>query len=172
MKKWYREPYFDKQIWILENFNKLNLSAEEAMIVLLIDYCKTNNKKITYDYLCEKMNIDAKKLDELLALLVSKHCLKIMADTNGIFFDIDGLFDFDEDKYEEVVNEDVYEIVSYFLSRPLIGDELIKTNELIEKYGENKFIDALRMAEAYRKHNLAYVEGILKNEEKQQPVNY
>ena len=62
--------------------------------------------------------------------------------------------------------------MSYFLSRPLIGDELIKTNELIEKYGENKFIDALRMAEAYRKHNLAYVEGILKNEEKQQPVNY
>ena len=36
-----------------------------------------------------------------------------MADTNGICFDIDGLFDFDEDKYEEVVNEDVYEIVSY-----------------------------------------------------------
>ena len=52
------------------------------------------------------------------------------------------------------------------------ADKLIKTNELIEKYGENKFIDALRMAEAYRKHNLAYVEGILKNEEKQQPVNY
>ena len=171
MKKWYKEPYFNKQVWILENFNKLNLSADEAMIILLIDYCKTNNKNITYDYLCEKMNIKQKKLDELLSLLVSKHCLSISANEKSICFDIDGIFEFDEEKYEEVVNEDVYNIVSYFLSRPLVNNELLKTNELIEKYGENKFIDALRMAEAYRKHNLAYVEGILKNDEKKESFN-
>ena len=166
MKKWYKEPYFNRQVWILENFNKLNLSAEEAMIILLIDYCKTNNKSITYDYLCKKMNIDSKKLDELLALLVTKHCLSISVNDKSVCFNIEGIFEFDEEKYEEVVNEDVYNIVSYFLSRPLVNNELLKTNELIEKYGENKFIDALRMAEAYRKHNLAYVEGILKNDEK------
>ena len=35
---------------------------------------------------------------------------------------------------------------------------------LVNEYGENNFIEAVRIAEAKRKLNLAYIEGILKNE--------
>ena len=36
MKKWYKESYFNGINWILENFDKLNLSADEALVLMLI----------------------------------------------------------------------------------------------------------------------------------------
>ena len=67
MKKWYKQAYFDRKIWIIENFDKLNLSAEEAMLILLIDYAKDTKKKINYDFLCSKLGIDTRALDKILS---------------------------------------------------------------------------------------------------------
>ena len=54
MKKWYKESYFDRKNWILENFDKLNLNADETILILLIDLCKTSRKAITYEHLTGK----------------------------------------------------------------------------------------------------------------------
>ena len=40
----------------------------------------------------------------------------------------------------------------------------MKTAELLENYSEDAIQDAIRMACAYRKYNLAYVETILRND--------
>jgi len=164
MKKWYKQSYFNKRAWILENFDKLNLTAEETMVVLLIDYAKDNKKKLNYDFLCEKLQLNTKQLDKILSSLVSKHYLSINANEKGITFDIDGIFEFDPEKYEVSDNKDIFEIVGDLLKKPLTSSELQKTNDLLDKYGENKLIDAVRTAEAYRMSSLAYVEGILRNE--------
>ena len=37
MKKWYKESYFDRQNWILENYDQLNLSNDETLFLLLIE---------------------------------------------------------------------------------------------------------------------------------------
>ena len=39
-------------------------------------------------------------------------------------------------------------------------------SDLINKYSEKKFIEALRKAEAQRKLSMNYIAGILNNEEK------
>ncbi len=165
MKKWFKQPYFNRRVWLIENFDKLNLSNDEFVVVLLIDYCKEFNKEISYDYLCTKLKINTKKLDIILASLVSKHYLVIKANKK-ISFDIENIFEFDEEQYDLTIHKDIYDIVSDLISRPLTPNEMIKVNDLIEKYGENDLIDAVRSAEAYRKYSLAYVEGILKNEKK------
>ena len=166
MKKWYKLPYFNRRVWILENFDKLNLNANEAMTILLIDYTKENKKKIDYKYLCSKLNINTKELDKILSSLVSKQYLSINANEKGVSFDIDGIFEFDPEKYEINDNKTIFDILSTYLNRPLTPNELQKTNDLLEVYDENKFIDAIRIAEAYRKTSLAYVESILRNEKK------
>lgn len=163
MKKWYKQPYFNRRAWILENFDKLNLTSDETLTILLIDFSKESKKKIDYNYLCSKLSLDTKHLDKILASLVAKHYLVIKATDKGVSFDIDQIFEFDPDKYEVSENDDLYDIVSEFLNKPLTPTELQKTNDLLEKYGENKVIDAIRTAEAYRKSSLAYVEGILRN---------
>ena len=37
-------------------------------------------------------------------------------------------------------------------------------NDLIEEYDQERFLQALRIAEANRKLKMAYIEGILRNE--------
>lgn len=166
MKKWYKQAYFNRRNWILENFDILNLTCEETILMLLIDYSKEANIELTIEYLEKKLKKDSKQIDEIIARLVAKNYLKIEANENGICFDIDSLFDEDLAKLEDIDNKDTYDIVETFLARPLTASEMMKVNDLIENFGENKLIDAIRLAEAYRKNSLNYVEGILNNENK------
>ena len=166
MKKWYKESYFDREKWILENFNKLNLDAEETLLLLLIDLCKTSRKAITYDYLTEKLHKTTREIDRIIASLVAKHYLKLSTNSKGLVFDIEGIFEFDPDKYEIAENKDLYDTTEEVFGRPLSSSELQKMNDLINEFSQNAFIDALRISEAQRKVKMAYIEGILRNEKK------
>ena len=164
MKKWYQESYFDRKNWILENFDKLNLSSDETLLILLVDLCKTNRKYVTYDYLMSKLNRTSKQIDSIVASLVHKHYLKISSNSKGLIFDFDEIFEFDPEKYEISDNKDLFDTVSEVFGKPLSPTELQKISELSETYGEKKFIEALRLAEAKRTFKVAYIEGILRNE--------
>ena len=164
MKKWYKESYFNRNNWILENFNKLNLSNEETLLILLIDLCKQSKRTVTYDYLTEKLHNNSKEIDKIIAGLVAKHYLKLSTNTKGLVFDIDGIFEFDPEKYEIVENKDLYDTTSDVFGKPLSPSELQKMNDLINEYGQSKFIEALRISEAQRKVKMSYIEGILRNE--------
>ena len=136
------------------------------MAVLLIEFAKEHELKLDYDFLSKKMSLDTKELDKVLSSLVLKGYLKITADNNGIVFNIDSIFEFDPEAYELVENQDVYDIFGDFLGKPLGPSELQKVSDLLDKYGQDKVIDALRVSEANRKYSLAYVEGVLRHEEK------
>ncbi|MBQ2509482.1 MAG: DnaD domain protein [Erysipelotrichaceae bacterium] len=164
MKKWYKESYFDRKNWILENFDKLNLKAEEAMLLLLVELCRQNRKAVTYDYLTEKLHKNTREIDRLIAGLVNRHYLKLTTNSRGLVFDIEGIFEFDPEKYELSVNRDIYELVSDIFGKPLSPSEMQKMNDLIEEYDQERFLQALRIAEANRKLKMAYIEGILRNE--------
>ena len=164
MKKWYKESYFDRKNWILENFDRLNLNADETLLILIIDLCRINRKQISYDYLSEKMNKSVKELDQIIASLVSKKYLKLSTNAKGLVFDIDGIFEFDPDKYEITENKNLFDTVGDVFGKPLTPIQLQKMNDLLETYGQEKFTEALRLAEAHRKLSMSYIEGILRNE--------
>ena len=166
MKKWYKESYFERKNWILENFDRLNLSAEETVLILLIDLCRTGRKQISYEFLSTKLGKPVKEIDAIIASLVSKHYLKLSTNARGIIFDIDGIFEFDPDKYEIAENRNLYDIVGDVFGKPLTPVQLQKMNDLLETYGQDKFNEALRLAEAHRKLSMSYIEGILRNDKK------
>ena len=166
MKKWYKESYFDRKNWILENFDKLNLNSDETLFLLLIELCKTNRKTITYDYLQEKLNKSIKDIDVIISSLVSKHYLKLSTNSKGLVFDIDNIFEFDPEKYEIIDNKDLYDTVSDVFGKPLSPSNLQKMNDLINEFSQNDFMQALRIAEANRKVTMPYIEAILRNEKK------
>ena len=166
MKKWYKESYFDRKNWILENFDKLNLNADETMLILLIDLCKQSRKAVTYEYLTQKLHKDSKDIDKMIASLVAKHYLKLTTNAKGLIFDIDGIFEFDPEKYEIQENRDLYDTVSEIFGKPLSSSEMQKMNDLIEEYGQKEFMQALRVSEAQRKVKMSYIEGILRNEKR------
>jgi len=166
MKKWYKESYFDRKNWILENFDKLNLNTDETMLILLIDLCKQSRKAVTYDYLMQKLHKNTKDIDKMIASLVAKHYLKLSTNAKGLIFDIDGIFEFDPEKYEIQENRDLYDTVSEIFGKPLSSSEMQKMNDLIEEYGQKEFMQALRVSEAQRKVKMSYIEGILRNEKR------
>ena len=166
MKELWKQPYFDRKAWILENFDKLNLTPEETMFFLLIEHCRTHGIEVTYEYLSSKLRKNKKDLDILLARLVEKHYLQIKGGEKGIVFDIDSLFDFDTAAYELSQNSDIFNTMDAVFGRPLSVSELQKASDLIEEFSQEKFADALRIAEASRKVKMPYIEAILRNHEK------
>lgn len=166
MKKWYKESYFNRKNWILENFDKLNLTNDELVLVLLIELCKDSRKQITYDYLTEKMHKPIKDIDKIIASLVSKHYLNLGTNAKGLVLDIDNLFEFDLDKYEVSENKNLYDTLGDLFGKPLTPTELQKVNDLLNEYSEKDILEAVRIAEANRKLKLSYIEGILRNGKK------
>ena len=164
--KIYNEPYFNKNAWLLKNFDKLNISNDEILVLLLINFYNENNLEIKYEDLAAKLGINTNKLDEIFADLTSKHYLHIDVNEKGIAYSIDEVFEFDVAKYEEIENEDIYKTLEDFLSKPLTPIERMKVSDLLNTYDENSIFDAVRIAEGYRKYNLAYVESILRNEKR------
>lgn len=166
MKKWYKQPYFNRRTWLLENFDKLNLTNDELVVLLLIDYAKEARKAISYDYLMSKLNCDSKKVDKIVEKLVQKKYLIISPNSKGVSFDIDSIFEYDPDKFEIKESQDVYSVLEDLVKRPLSPNELQKLSDLLNEFEANRIIDAIRVAEAYRKTSIAYIESILRNEKK------
>lgn len=164
MKKLYDCSYFNKQNWILEYFDKLNLSVEEAFLLLLIEYAHENGINDSLDYLAGKMNLKPTEIDPILTGLVNKNYITL--NNGGYSFNINNIFEFDPSKYEIVNNENIFSIFEEFLNRTLSGEELNKISNLVSEYGENEVIDGLRKAEAYNKRSISYIETILLNESK------
>jgi len=166
MKKWYKQPYFDRRNWILENYNKLNLSSDEVLLLLIIDFARDCKKVISYEYLMDKLSCDHKKIDSIISSLVLKKYLSINPTSKGVSFDIDAIFEFDPDKYEISDNKDIFNCFEQLVNRPLSASELQKLSDLLNDYSTNEIIDAIRTAEAYRKTSISYIEAVLRNEKK------
>jgi len=167
MTKWYQEPYFDKKNWLLSNFEKLNITNNELVVLLLLIYAKEAKIKADYNYFTNKLKCGTKDIDNIMASLVEKRYLKITTSQKGILFDISGIFEFDPNQYEMIKDEDIFDILTDLFKRPLSQNEMQQASDLIKKYGKGKFDDALRIAEAYNKISIPYITGILiKNENK------
>ena len=100
MKKWYNEPFFDSTSWIFENLMHLNLSSEEALTVLMINYLNSKQIRITNDVLCKRTGLSYEKLDQVIALLCAKNYLDIKATSKTVSFQLSGLFESEMPKRE------------------------------------------------------------------------
>jgi len=166
MKKWYKESYFDANAWLLDNFDKLNLSIQETLFLIFVNHSNKHRKAITNEVLMQKFTLNQKQIDILLANLVDKHYLTIKTNSKGIVFDIEGIFDFDPSNYDVANNNTLYDELGDIFGKPLTSTELQKINDLLDKYGQDAFLQAVRVADGNRKLKLSYIEGILRNENK------
>ena len=57
-------PYFDRRTWLLSELASLNVTAEEALTLLLIDYFNGLGQLITHDVIAAKLHCDSEQVDE------------------------------------------------------------------------------------------------------------
>ena len=161
MEKWYKCSYFDKSAWILENYRNLNLSSEEGILVLLINHANENHQKLTTDCLVKLSAMTQQNVDKAISLLCAKQYLIIRAGSDGLHFDLSGLFEAETAKSERAVNQSLYDLFESEFARPLNQKELSLLSEWTRLYDNKLIMYALKEASLYKKISIYYIASIL-----------
>jgi len=158
---WWNESYIDKKLWILDQYETLNIQSDEAIVLLMIDFFEKQNKEVSLDLLNKKTKLEKKEIDHILSSLMSKGYLTIKAEEGKIRYSIDGLF-LQERKQVNLTN--IFELFEDEFQRILSQNELRIINEWLMDYSEDEIVDALRQASIYNKKNFNYIRTILSNQ--------
>ena len=163
MEKWWNESFFNRRNWILENYQDINVSPSEAVVLLMIDFLNENNRDFTLNSLSEKIHLSEKETDDVISALVTKGYLKITSDGKKVSFVIDGVFDKPK---EQVELGSIFDIFEEEFGRVLSQAELREINAWLGTYKQEDVIYALRQASIYNKKNFSYIRSILRDKGK------
>lgn len=161
--KWYNLKYVQHRDWILDNLEYLNLSSEESMLVLLIDFFNEKNIDINISLLSKKLDIDEKEVNVLLSRLVVKNYLKISANSNGTKFILDNLFEVDVEKLSNNLDDSIFSIFEREFKRPLNRNELEKLSDWYRTYDSRLLMLVLKKAVIENKININYMSRLIKD---------
>jgi len=161
----FRQPFFNRRNWILENLEDLDLSLEESMVVLLIDYFNELNCNVDIPSLANKLNMDGAYIDAILNQLLAKGYLKIEAINRKMVYQLDGLYLHTEDAKpcNSNVFRNLFELYEQEFRRPLSQRESEQLSEWISVYDLKLIEYALREAVIYDKVAFPYIDTILRN---------
>jgi len=159
MEKWWNKRYIDKRNWIFENFEKLNISLQEGLILLMIDYFNEFQLGLSLNILSEKCNVSIEEVDNIINALRTKGYLDFKVVNKKIRFTLDGLFDEEENSTYDTSS--LYELFESELGKILTEKELSMINTWLKQYNVDEIIDALREALIYKKKDFNYIQKIL-----------
>ncbi len=160
--QWYKTNFCNRRDWILDNAENLNLTNNEIMFCLMIDFLKEHHIELSNAVLMGKLKLSAAELDQVIRSLSIKGYLDICSKEE--IFDLTGLFESDAiHPMNEALFQSVFDVFEDSFGRPLSSNELVKLSDLSKIYQKEELIEALRTAEAYNKISMPYIEGILRN---------
>lgn len=156
------EIYFDRVRWILSNLKKLDVSANEVLVLLSIVILKEENREVNIQSLADKTPLSNKEVDDAITLLASKRYLDIKICAGEVSFNIDKIFDLKKEVNNDV--KDLFKLFEEEFSRLLTQNELVKLNAWIKEYSRQDIIEALRSASIMNKLHFNYIDRILEND--------
>ena len=165
--KWYRENYVNRRDWILENYQYFNFTPMEGILILAIDYLNTYQIPINYEILCRNTNLCEEDIDKTIRRLEAKNVIEMSIDGYSIKLSLDNLFENNISKLETIKSKDYLDIFANYIGRPLSSEEVSKLIGWNKKFDEKILLQALKKAITKDKINFPYIEGILRNWDKQ-----
>ncbi len=158
--KWYQQSCINKRDYILENLEKFNMTHEEVILLLLIDYMNQNHLIITHETLSKKMNLSKGQIDELLNVLMEKTYLGIDIVNGGMVYTIDGVFD-SMDQQSFIFSQSLFEFFEECFKRTLSQNEMQRLSDWMQVYDHDLIRYALREALTYNSLSFEYIDRIL-----------
>jgi DNA replication protein len=159
--KWYQQKYVSHRDWILDNLDKLGMSPQETVIVMLIDFMNEHDMTVTLPDLMQKTGMTSDEVNSVISVLCSKKYLDIKAGSGSIRWVLDGLFETDTARETLVTDRSLVELFEEEFGRPLSPNEMEKINEWNRDNEKKLIIFALREASAYGRLNFPYIDKIL-----------
>ena len=161
--KWYEQRYVNRRDWVLDHLEYLGLSERETVLVLLMDFMNENRIPITIEALAQKTGMSEKDVDETVSVLYAKKYLDIRASGKRVSFRLDGLYETDVAREENVIDRSVFELFESELKRPLTQKDMEKITDWNRTYEKRLIILALREASIYQTVTLPYIDKILRD---------
>ena len=146
----------------LMNYKKYNLSGEEALFLLQINYLTEQGKNIfSVNSFSVALNMTESEIFEMINILLRKEVIKLSND-NKIYFTI-----FSNEEYYSL--RELLKLVERVTSKVLTSKEIdIVTSWFEKNYTKQQIDEALTLSK-----NISYVNGILNNKSiKEQNINY
>ncbi|MGI6608215.1 MAG: DnaD domain-containing protein [Erysipelotrichaceae bacterium] len=156
--KIYQKRFFNRRNWILENINRLNITSDEALLLLIIDYFNQYNDPLNINTLSKSSNMEKAVVDDTIASLIAKGYLVLLTDNGQITFNIDNIFEL---KNEMIENSNIFEIFESEFGRILSQKEASIISEWLRIYKHDDIVKALREALIYDKKSINYIDKIL-----------
>ncbi len=171
LNKVIKEKTYNVPSFILKNYEKLNLTAEEVLVLIVL---YNHYGKISYDInkLLEEINLEKYKLMQLISSLEEKKIISIDLITNskGLkeeYISLELLYDkivniYLDVKEETNENADIYSAFEKELGRTLspMEYEIIK-GWVMDKFSDELIILALKEAVYNGVNNLRYIDKVL-----------
>lgn len=161
---WHKEIYFNRRDWLIQYYHRLNINANQLLLLLTIDAQNQLNNDITHDSLKILLNCTQQQIDKDMQVLIEKNYLKIKPYKKKIDFNIDAVF---KKEFEET--QDGNELLLLFedsFGRLLSQQELLVLTRLKESVEPDKILYALRQAMINSKLSMSYVEKVALSESK------
>lgn len=171
LNKVIKEKTYNVPSFILKNYEKLNLTAEEVLVLIVL---YNHYGKISYDInkLLEEINLEKYKLMQIISSLEEKKIISIDLITNskGLkeeYISLELLYDkivniYLDVKEETSENADIYSAFEKELGRTLspMEYEIIK-GWVMDKFSDELIILALKEAVYNGVNNLRYIDKVL-----------
>lgn len=160
----FNEVYFNRRDWLIEKYDALKLNPQQLLLMLTIDVANQKGLNITLDYLKDKTKFTLEQLNQMIEQLIALKYLEITPKRNKIVFNIQGVFQ-RETEYGNV-EDDFLKVLQKEFGRLLSQNELIKLNELSQKYSKQQLEYALRQTILYKSFSIEYMERVIINDTK------
>lgn len=161
MNEWkWDAPYLDRRAWLLNELEHLNVSAEEALVLLLIDFFNAQRVLISHEQIGNKIQRSNDEVDELFASLSAKGYLHIGYQEGRLIFDISGVFQ-PENIETSMQSLSLFDEFETEFARPLSSAEMQRLSSWMDQYDPQMILYALYEAGVYEKRSLDYIERIL-----------
>lgn len=159
--QWYEQNFVNHRDWILDNLAALNLTPQETVIALLIDFMNEHHMDISIDSLASQSGMKVEEVNQTVSVLCARHYLDIRASSKSIRFLLNGLFETDTAASENVLDSSLFDVFEAEFGRPLSPNEMQKISEWNKTIDRRIIIKALREASTYQRLSLPYIEKIL-----------
>lgn len=158
--KWYKEKFINRRNWMLDHLDELSVSAEETIVLLLIDFMNEFQISVSHQALAKKLKKSDDEIDDILSRLSAKGFLNLELRDGRINFEIDGIFEGQQDK-PIAMDTSLFDQYETEFGRPLSQMEMQRLAEWTNTYHQKLIIYALREALTYDKKSFDYIERIL-----------
>ena len=176
----------DFNFLLLENYKKLNIHEDElATIFVIKHFIDHGNPFVNADLLSLKMSLDVKKIDEILANLLTRGFIEYVTKGKKTVTTLNPLIEKLFREYQLTISKDkkttsdeakeelknIYGQFEKLLSRPLSQVEFSKIREWVSYgYTDEMIINALKEALSKGKKSLRSVDKILLSWEKREDL--